>query len=50
MLDLTNFSFIDSATTNAQGQDTLDTYRFRFNKEGSYFMIQPYLSWKHERY
>lgn len=46
--DLTNFSFIDSATTNAQGQDTLDTYRFRFNKEGSYFMIQPYLSWKHK--
>jgi len=42
--DLTNFSFIDSATTNA----SLQTYRNRFNKEGSYFMIQPYLSWKHK--
>ena len=42
--DFTNFSFIDSATTNA----SLQTYRNRFDKEGSYFMIQPYLSWKHK--
>jgi len=42
--DFTNFSFIDSATTNS----SLQTYRNRFNKEGSYFMIQPYLSWKHK--
>ncbi len=42
--DFTMFSFIDSATTNA----SLQTYRNRFNKEGNYFMIQPYLSWKHK--
>jgi len=42
--DFTNFSFIDSVTTNA----ALQTYRYRFNKKGSYFMIQPYISWKHK--
>ena len=46
--DYAQFSFIDSVTTNAQGQDTLDTYRYRFNKEGNYFMVQPYISWKHK--
>ena len=30
--DYTNFNFIDSVTTNALGQDTADTYRYRFNK------------------
>ena len=42
--DFTNFSFIDSVTTNA----ALQSYRYRFNKKGSYFMIQPYISWKHK--
>ena len=46
--DYAQFNFIDSVTTNARGQDTLDTYRFRFNKSGDYFMIQPYISWKHK--
>ena len=46
--DYTNFNFIDSVTTNALGQDTADTYRFRFNKTGDSFMFQPYVSWKHK--
>ena len=46
--DYTNFNFIDSVTTNALGQDTADTYRFRFNKIGDSFMFQPYVSWKHK--
>ena len=46
--DYTNFNFIDSVTTNALGQDTADTYRYRFNKMGNSFMFQPYVSWKHK--
>jgi hypothetical protein len=46
--DYTNFNFIDSVTTNALGQDTADTYRYRFNKKGNSFMFQPYVSWKHK--
>ena len=46
--DYTNFNFIDSVTTNALGQDTADTYRYRFNKIGDSFMFQPYVSWKHK--
>ena len=46
--DFTNFNFIDSVTTNALAQDTADTYRYRFNKMGSSFMFQPYVSWKHK--
>ena len=46
--DYTQFNFIDSVTTNAQAQDSVSTYRFRFNKEGSYYMLQPYISWKHK--
>ena len=46
--DYTNFNFIDSVTTNALGQDTAETYRFRFNKIGDSFMFQPYVSWKHK--
>lgn len=46
--DYTNFNFIDSVTTNALGQDTADTYRYRFNKMGNSFMFQPYISWKHK--
>jgi len=46
--DYTNFNFIDSVTTNALGQDTADTYRYRFNKMGNSFMLQPYISWKHK--
>jgi len=42
--DFTNFSFIDSVTTNA----ALQSYRYRFKKKGSYFMYQQYLSWKHK--
>ena len=46
--DYAQFNFIDSVTTNAQAQDSISTYRFRFNKEGSYYMLQPYISWKHK--
>lgn len=46
--DYAQFNFIDSVTTNAQAQDSVSTYRFRFNKEGSYYMLQPYISWKHK--
>ena len=46
--DFTNFSFVDSVTTDALGQDTADTYRYRFNKNGDSFMLQPYVSWKHK--
>ena len=46
--DYTNFNFIDSVTTNALGQDTSETYRYRFNKKGNSFMFQPYVSWKHK--
>ena len=42
--DFTNFSFIDSVTTNSSAQ----TYRNRFNTNGSSFMAQPYVSWKHK--
>jgi hypothetical protein len=42
--DLSSFDFIDSVTTNSY----LQTYRYRFNVSGSYFMLQPYLSWKHK--
>ena len=42
--DFTNFSFIDSVTTNA----SIQTYRNRFNTKGSSFMAQPYMSWKHK--
>ena len=44
VVDYTNFSFIDSVTTNSSNQ----TYRNRFNTAGSSFMAQPYLSWKHK--
>ena len=46
--DFTNFSFVDSVTNDALGQDTADTYRYRFNKNGDSFMLQPYVSWKHK--
>ena len=46
--DFTNFNFLDSVTTNAMGQDTAETYRYRFNKKGDSFMFQPYVSWKHK--
>ena len=46
--DYAQFNFIDSVTTNAQAQDSVSTYRFRFNKEDSYYMLQPYISWKHK--
>ena len=37
--DFTNFSFIDSVTTNSSAQ----TYRNRFNTNGGSFMAQPYV-------
>lgn len=42
--DYATFSFIDSVTTNSAAK----TYRYRFNSTGDYFMIQPYISWKHK--
>lgn len=46
--DYAQFNFIDSVTTDARGQDSLNTYRYRFNKSGDYYMVQPYISWKHK--
>jgi len=42
--DFSFFNFIDSVTTNS----SLQTYRDRFNTQGSSFMAQPYISWKHK--
>ncbi len=42
--DFATYDFQDSVTTNS----ALQTYRFRFNSKGNYFLIQPYLSWKHK--
>lgn len=42
--DYALFNLHDSVTTNS----ALQTYRFRFNTDGSYVMLQPYLSWKHK--
>jgi hypothetical protein len=42
--DFATFSFIDSVTTNSAA----GTYRYRFNSSGDYFMLQPYISWKHK--
>ena len=42
--DITSFNFIDSVSTNA----SLQTYRKRFQSNGNYFQIQPYISWKHK--
>ena len=42
--DFSLFNFIDSVTTNS----SLQTYRDRFNTQGSSFMVQPYISWKHK--
>lgn len=38
------FNLHDSVTTNS----ALQSYRYRWNSDGSYFMFQPYLSWKHK--
>ena len=46
--DFTNFDFIDSVTTDAKAPDSVDNWRKRFNTNGSSFMFQPYVSWKHK--
>jgi len=42
--DFATYNFKDSVTTSS----ALQTYRFRFNSTGNYFMVQPYLSWKYK--
>lgn len=42
--DYAQFNFLDSVTTNSSAQ----TYRYRWNSEGAYYTLQPYVSWKHK--
>lgn len=42
--DYAIYDFLDSVTTNAE----LQTYRYRWNSSGTYYSLQPYISWKHK--
>ncbi|CAG5086486.1 TonB-dependent receptor [Parvicella tangerina] len=42
--DYADYNFLDSVTTNS----ALQTYRYRWNSSGSYYSLQPYVSWKHK--
>lgn len=42
--DFGSYNFLDSVTTNSEAQ----SYQFRWNSQGTYFIIQPYVSWKHK--
>lgn len=42
--EYSTFNFLDSVTTDSE----IQTYRYRWNSSGSYYSLQPYISWKHK--